>query len=155
MPTHSITVEALEWLLFLGFESKSLKPEDALDREGKSAIDDLLQCPTIENTTQIIANASYLNLNQRYKEFKNDIRHGQYGRTVQFLITYMERVWLVPRFWRATKERDLDLHISSLVEKCYSCFEYDLQNYARYTTIYVMLLLIMDETHPGLIILFV
>ena len=67
----------------------------------------------------------------------------------------MERIWLVLRFWRATKERDLDLHICNLVEMCYTCFAYDLQNYARYATIYVMLLLIMDETHPELIIFFV
>lgn len=61
----------------------------------------------------------------------------------------MDRVWLVLRFLRAIKDNDLDLHMSSLQEMCHLFFAYDHQNYARYAAIYLVLLLNIDETHPG------
>ena len=62
----------------------------------------------------------------------------------------MDKMWLVLRFLKATKLNDLDLHVACLYKLCPLLFSHDHPNYARYTTIYWLLLLNLDRTHPGL-----
>ena len=62
----------------------------------------------------------------------------------------MDKVWLILSFLQATKENDFDLHISSLQQMCPLYFAYDHHNYARYTTFYLLPLINVDKTHPGL-----
>ena len=62
----------------------------------------------------------------------------------------MSEIWIVLRFLRATKLSDLDLYVSCLYKLCPLFFSYDLPNYAWYTTIYCLILLNLDRTHPVL-----
>ena len=82
-------------------------------------------------------------------KYKKAIRAGDHGQTAQFWVNYMDKVWLVLRFIRATKENDLDLHIACLAELCPLLFSYDHPNYARYVPAYYLLLLNLPKSHPG------
>ena len=75
---------------------------------------------------------------------------GDFGKTPKSWMYYMDRIWLVLRFLRATKLNHLDLHVACLYKLCSLFFSYDHPNYARYTTIYYLILLNLDRTHPGL-----
>ena len=62
----------------------------------------------------------------------------------------MDKNWLVLQFLRAIKHNDLDLHMACLYKLCPLFFSYNHPNYARYTTIYCLILLNLDRTHPRL-----
>ena len=62
---------------------------------------------------------------------------------------YMDYVWVLLRFLTATKENNFDLHLSSLEDMCALLFSYDHPNYARYTTVCVLTMLNLYQSHPG------
>ena len=84
-----------------------------------------------------------------FLKFKRDVRHGKLGKTAQFWIQYCDFVWNILHCLRATKTNDLDLHIISLEKMCPLFFSMDHQNYARYLTAYILLLLNFETSHPG------
>ena len=71
-------------------------------------------------------------LYQRYCSFKESIRNGSLGKTTVFRINYMDIVWLLLTYSRATKENNYDLHLNTLFELCPLFFAYNHQNYSRY-----------------------
>ena len=83
-----------------------------------------------------------------YEYFKEEVRAGRHGKTSQFWVQYMDRVWLLLRFLRATKMNDLDLHITCLQQLCPLFFSMDHHNYARYLSspcsIYQTLILVLN-----------
>ena len=71
------------------------------------------------------------------------------GQTAKFWLQYFDFIWNILHLLRATKTNDLDLHITSLEKMCPIFFSMDQQNYARYLTVYIILLLNLDVSHPG------
>ena len=61
----------------------------------------------------------------------------------------MDKAWLLMHFLRATKANDLTLHIACLHELCPFFFSQEKPNYARYTSVYLNILLNLPHTHPG------
>lgn len=143
---HKLILEALERLLLQLFESSRAV---TLDEEGQGKMKRLSQNPSTETLSEVLANESCMNLLTLYSEFKHNARRGEMGKTAQFWLMYMDRVWLVLHFQRATKENNLDLHMSCLQSMCSLFFCYDHPNYARYTTVYLLTLLNLPESHPG------
>ena len=48
----------------------------------------------------------------QYEAFKENVRSGKYGKTAQYWIQYMDRVWLLLQFVQATKTNNFSLHVS-------------------------------------------
>ena len=67
----------------------------------------------------------------------------------QLWLYYMDMIWLVLRFLRATKENNLDLHLACLQEMCPLLFSMDHMNYAKYLSVCFISLLNIKHTHPG------
>ena len=87
---------------------------------------------------------------QKYFQFKEDVRQGKLGKTSQYWMMYMDSVWNVLHCLRATKMNDFDLHITTSLENmCPLFFSMDHPNYARHLTSYILLLLNLNESHPG------
>ena len=82
-----------------------------------------------------------------YEEYRAKIRTGEKGKTAQFWIGYMDKAWLLTRFLRATKAKDLTLHMACLHEMCPFFFSQEKPNYARYTSVYLNILLNFSHTH--------
>jgi hypothetical protein len=61
----------------------------------------------------------------------------------------MDSVWNILQFQRATKENNFDLHKAALQQMCSLFFSYDHHNYARYSTVYLLSILNLPESHPG------
>ena len=74
---------------------------------------------------------------------------GHLGKTAQFWMRYVDRVWNILNFQLATKENNLSLHRGCLEKMVSLFFSYDHQNYARYTAVYLQTVLNLPTTHPG------
>jgi len=143
---HKIVLEALERLLLDVFENQH---EEELTEETKELLCRLADDPCEENLSNALSSESCAELLLHYSEFKAKVCDGQLGKTAQFWLKYMEKVWLILRFLRATKENNLELHIASLEQMASLFFALDHPNYAQYTTVYLLILLNLEETHPG------
>ena len=53
------------------------------------------------------------------------------------------------RFLRAMEENNLELHIATLEQMTSIFFAFDHPNYARYTAVYQLMLMNIEESHPG------
>ncbi len=69
---------------------------------------------------------------QRYREFIDCTRRGEYGSNAQFWLMYIELVELYLRFSCAVRTKDLDLYIVCLGEKRGIFFATSHLNYSRY-----------------------
>ena len=94
----------------------------------------------------MITYANFVQFYQKYQEFKDDVRQGHLGKTAQF---WIDKVWLILTFLRATKENDLNLYILCIQKMCPLFFAYDHQNYARYLSVYHLTLVNLELTHRG------
>lgn len=75
-------------------------------------------------------------------------QHEKIVKTTKW-IGYVEKVALVLRFQRATKENNLDLHLACLEDIVPLYFACDHHNYARYLVVHLINLLNLQSTHPG------
>ena len=143
---HRLTLEALERLLLRAFETSE---GQIIGDETRGLLQRLSLIPSKENLSETLANNSCTRLLMLYNSFKEKVRKGEMGKTAQFWLDYMDKVWLVLMFLRATKENNLDLHLWCLQNLCRMFFSYDRPNYARYTTVYMLTLLNLPSSHPG------
>ena len=51
-------------------------------------------------------------------------------------------------FLRATKGNDVELHITTLEQMCIVFFAFVHPNYASYITVYLLMLMILEGSHP-------
>ena len=147
MRVHKLTLEALERLLLKKFED--VHSLDCVS-EAKDVLDTAISNLSQDVVNQAMENGNYENLFDLYESFKEKVRSGYFGKTPTFWMDYMDKIWLVLQFLRAIKLNDLDLHVVCLYKLCSFFFSCDRPNYARYTTIYCLILLNLDRTHPGL-----
>ena len=70
-------------------------------------------------------------------------------KTAQFWVKYMDTVWLLLRFLRATKTNNFMAHLQCLQELCPLFFAMDHHNYARYASAYLVSLINLPHSHPG------
>ena len=147
MRVHKLTLEALERLLLKKFEEVH-----GLDcaSEANDVLDTAISNPSQDVVNQAVENGNYENLFDLYESFKKKVRSGDFGITPKSWMDYMDKIWLVLRFLKAAKLNDLDLHVACLYKLCPLFFSYNHPNYARYTTIYCLILLNLDRIHPGL-----
>ena len=140
---HKIVMEALERLLLRMFE----------EREDKSLDVSLLESLTNEasdaNLQGVLASDQFLEYFERYQAFKEDVRRGDLGKTARFWIQYIDILQQILMLIKATKENDLESHIGLLHDLCPLFVAFDHVNYARYTSVYLMTLENLENTHPG------
>ena len=148
MRVHVTVLEALERLLFAKFEQ---------DRDSKLS-KDLMTFMTMKELTnemssstakKILQSGVYAELFSQYEAFKENVRSGKYGKTAQYWIQYMDRVWLLLQFVQATKTNNFSLHVSCLKDLCPLLFTMNHQNYARYLSVYYVSLANLSLSHPG------
>ena len=143
---HKLVLEALERLLLEFFEKSS--ETEIVDEEAVRLLGLLSANPSRENLNQVLANNECNAFYSAYNNFKDSIRRGEYGATPKFWLSYMDMIWLILSCIKATKENDLDRHISTLYNICPWFFAYDHLNYARYTATYLMMLINLSESNP-------
>ncbi|KAK3107392.1 hypothetical protein FSP39_013623 [Pinctada imbricata] len=140
---HRIMLEALERTLlskFLTMNSTNQVARDLLST---------LVCDLSPSILTIVENSEECKtLFHEYNEFRVSVLDGDLGKTAQYWMSYMNSVWEILSFIKATKVNDLDLHISSLNNLCSLLFAYDQPNYARYLPVYMLSMYNLEESHP-------
>ena len=66
-----------------------------------------------------------------------------------FLASLMDQIHLISTFQWVTKKNNVDLHLFCLKELWTLFFSYDNPKYGRYTTMYIIPMLNVDKTYPG------
>ena len=141
--TVAETLERLLWTTYLTELQIQILPET------QQLLMDLANNPRAANLEAVSQNDQCRNVIDQYEEYKTSIRNGDLGKTPQFWINFLDKAWTLFRFLSATKQNDLAIHIYSLNEMCPLFFSQEKPNYARYTVLYLMILLNLPSTHPG------
>ena len=143
---HKVVLEALERLLLQYLRSNS---GDELDESTWEAVMHLAKNPCKEKLREALENPGCQKLLSLLTDLKARIRKGELGKTPQYWLNYMDRVWLILELQRATKTNSWNLHLECLQKMCPLFFSYDHQNYARYSTFYFLSMLNLPNSHPG------
>ena len=141
-------LEALERLLYEAFINHEESTE-ALSDETQDAVNQLSVKPDSEKFANVTVREDFRRLYHNYSTFKDSIRKGSFGKTAQFWIGYMDLIWLILTFIRATKETNYNLHLTTLYKLCPMFFAYNHQNYSRYIPAYLVTMINLPDTHPG------
>ncbi len=87
---------------------------------------------------------------KQYEQFSKDTLDKKHGLTAKFWLQNCTLVEDFQLFSRAIRTNDLDLLIYGLEKMIPLFFATGLHNYSKWMTLYLMNLLNMDQTHPGL-----
>lgn len=90
------------------------------------------------------------NFAQLYNEFKMKVRLGQYGKTAQFWLIYLDLMKVQHIIHTAVQENDYELRLYAWQYFIPYYFAFDKQNYARYGSYYLESMLQIEENYPGL-----
>ena len=145
---HKLVLEALERLLFEVFQAQDQSGEGLSD-ESENGLRKLTEKPDSEQFQSLITSQDFKNLFDQYEAFKNSVRNSSLGKTAQFWPGYMDIIWLILCFIRATKENNFALHLTALYELCPLFFTYNHYNYSRYLPAYLVTMLNLSDIHPG------
>ena len=99
---------------------------------------------------RLLEDGEVRNMMIRYNRFKEKIRHGDYGKTAQFwLLYYFDIMFNQHLTHYAVQTNNFMLRLHGLKTALPFFFALNLQNYARYGSIYVNTLENLDTMHPG------
>ena len=143
---HKIVYEALERLLLDVYESLY---GQLVDKEGTAVLDHLAKEPCKATLLAAVASESCQKSLRHLDEFKESVRQGKLGKTARFWLSYMDKVGLILLFQRAIKGNNLMLYLASLQKMCGLSFSFDHPNYARYSALYLVIMLNLHKSHPG------
>ena len=139
-------LEALERLLI---NSSERQEGCRLDDHEIQLLKRLAEDPSPENLSSIMSNPAVNVYFDRYSTYKSKVRTGGKGKTPQLWLSFMDKLWILMRFLRATKTNNVQLHMTCLKEMCPLFLTQEKPNYARYTALYLYTLLNLPKTHPG------
>ena len=89
-------------------------------------------------------------LARMFETFRERIRSGEYGKTVQYWLTYLDLMRVQHYAHTAVQENNFDLMLFVWQYFLPSYFALDKTNYARYGSFYVETMRQIEQKHPGL-----
>ena len=84
---------------------------------------------------------------KKYKEFAQETRDGNHGKTAQYWMGSVDMLHLYHEFSRSIRTEDLDLYIYCLQQMTALFFTFNHQNYSRWLTVYHDKLLKLKNSH--------
>ena len=151
MACHKTMLEALERLLLtLLLEQRGEEATfDHLPDDSQKKLKLILTSPQKESIESAANDPHVSKYIDDYFQFRWEVRDGRLGKTAQFWLKYMDHVWLTLQLHDAVKRNDFLLysHCIHLMPDLF--FRYDGQNYARYLTMFSVMMANIDESHPG------
>ena len=87
---------------------------------------------------------------KKYKEFAQETRNGNHGKTAQYGMEYVNMLHLYRKFSRSIRTGDLDLYTFYLQRMTALFFTFNHQNYSRWLTMYHDKLLKLKNSHPNI-----
>ena len=148
---HKILLESFEKLLFEIFMEREEMTSffDKLPPLSKDKLQKLIDSPSKAVLEDALHDEHILSALQTYLTFKHNARTGELGITGQFWISYSDEIWLCLRLYEAVKRNDFLLYAHCIHLMPDIFFSWGGQNFARYLTMFSVMLANIDETHPG------
>ena len=119
---------------------------DALLRDMKH----LNEGPSADFLQELEGSQAYKSFMSQYMSYRQETLNGSHGSTAQFWLTYVNLVHVFLLFNRACRTNNLELFIYALDITTDVFFATNRPNYSRWMVLYVLRLLNIDHTHPGL-----
>ena len=141
---HELLALAMETLHFKSF----LKSTDGSSDE---MMESILKIKNIDDITSEETGQSSADLKSSlatYKQYVEETKQGQHGKTAQFWINYAYIMHLYHVFTRSARCGDFELFITCIPKLINVFFAFNHQNYARWLLKYYHNLLKLPETHP-------
>ena len=146
---HKVVVESLEKIILDIYLEREGSIFENLPETSKSKLNQLIEAPSEAILQDAIKDVHIKKFLQSYIGFKDRIRKGELGKTAMFWVSYTDHVWLVLRLYEAVKRNDFLLYAHCIHLMPDIFFSYGGQNYARYLTMFSVMLANIDESHPG------
>lgn len=106
--------------------------------------------PTTKTLCVLEQNKVYIDFMKKYSDYRKETLQGEHGGTAQYWMIYAEINGIKLLIKRAIKILSVDLFIYALDKLVDLFFAVYRPNYARYMSYYVLKLLNIDTSHPGL-----
>jgi hypothetical protein len=143
---HPMLATSFRTLHFKHFlEVSGPLPESVLKK-----LDDVAANPSPKKMEDIESSEEVIQFMEKYEEYTQETRDMKHGATAAYWMTYIDLVGVYMLFSRACRTNDIDLFIYALHLICPIFFAVNKPNYARWTVRFLLNLLNMDETHPGI-----
>ena len=120
-------------------------PDDMAD-----ALKSLQGNPSPQLMEELENDQTYVDFMSRYMAYRQETLEGLHGSTARYWMTYSELVHVFHLFNRGYRTNDLDLFIYALDIMCEIFFAVHRPNYSRWMVLYVLRLLNIEHSHPGL-----
>ena len=91
-----------------------------------------------------------LNLIDKYESYTKRTYQGDFGKTTQYIVTYIELVNLYHTLDKSIRTGNIHLYIYALCRISNFFLAFNHQNYSHWVLYYISNLRNIDETHPGL-----
>jgi hypothetical protein len=151
---HYNRCKRLHPLLSLAFQSlhfkRFLEVKGPVSGDLLNMLEQVADHPSPELFETLEQDHTFLNFVDMYDDFTKKTREGELGATAAYWIKYIDmvEVWLL--FSRACRTNDVDLFVYALHLMVPLFFACNKHNYARWMTMFVLHLVNMDKSHPGL-----
>ena len=142
-PLFATSLQILHFKLFL-------ESEGGISADCRILLNTFSQSTSSESIAMLLKSAPLVHLLEKYAQFCDKTRAGDFGKTAQFWLMYIELVHIYLLLDRACRTNDLSLYIYALGEMIPVFFACHRPNYARWITRYHLNLLNMERTHPGI-----
>ena len=135
--------------------------ERYLESTGKTSVFEALPQTSLDTLNELLNNPSETNLKNAtkdsdveecvnsYLDYKEEVRNGALGKTAVYWLGYMDDVWIALHLHESVKRNDFYLYAICIHLMPCIFFGFDGQNYARYLTMFSIMLANIDVTHPG------
>ena len=90
---------------------------------------------------EVMSSSEINELFASFEHYKQKVHNGDFGKTQQFWMLYMDLVWHLMNLSLATRTNYLELYISSMKHLCPLLFSMNHPNYAKYLIEYYILIL--------------
>ena len=111
---------------------------------------ELLECPSLSFLEETEKSSDIKSFLEKFQEFSRKTKNGDHGPTAAYWMAYVEMVSIYKIFSRACRTNDVDLFIYTLNQITPFFFAMNKPNHARWMARYVLNILNIHETHPGL-----
>ena len=149
MNCHKVMLESLERLLFEKF--LVLQGEDAflekLSEESRKNLEALVK--DISNELNLLSDGEFMTNTEDYINFREAVRQGNYGKTSQLWLTYMDHVWLILGLIHSVKTNNFVEYAHSLYLMPDLFFSFGGHNNGCYLTFFAVFLANIESSHPG------
>ena len=135
---HKVMLESLERLLFEKFLAVQGDQSfsESLSQQSKIHLEEFVTDISKENELNLLSEEEFTTKIDGYINFRKAVRQGNYGKTTQLWLAYMDHVWLMLGLIHSVKTNNFVKYTHSLYLMPDLFFSFGGYNYARYLTFF-------------------